>query len=187
MRDSAMAVEGNAAGREARMPHRLRRRDADQGQELRTSGLRSGMGGSAGPGPRGRSPRRLASPLYRQRFLSRPQAGPDVLHDEHPAAIRAQALTTMVVDGVFERFPATARRHGRGDGRMGRRMDRAHRLSLQVHGPYLADEAADRRVLRAQHLDQRRSRRENVQVHRTVRRRRQILHRLGLSARRGLS
>ena len=62
------------------------------------------IGRRAKPGSRGRPARCLASPLYRQRFLPRSEAGPDVLHHEHPAR-SAEALTTMVVDGVFERFP----------------------------------------------------------------------------------
>src|SRR5260370_5548535 len=65
-------------------------------------------------------------------------------------------------------------------------MARTDRLSLQVHGAYVADEAAGVRVFRAQHLDQRRRRGKDVQVYRGFCRRRQIFHRVGLSACGGL-
>ena len=76
--------------------------------------------------------------------------------------------------------------HHRGHGRLDRGVAGAARLSLQIYGPYLADETPGLGVLCPQHLDQRRSRREDVPLYRRVCRRRKVFCRLRLSARRGL-
>ena len=90
--------------------------------------------------------------------------GSDFYHDPKPGLMYfsmnliqdpRQALTTMVVDGVFERYPQAPRRDVEAMvGWVGEWLG-AGRLSLSLHGAYVADEAASGGIFRSQHLDQR--------------------------------
>ncbi len=82
MRDPALAIKEMQRVAAPRCAHGLRRCDANQRKELRTSGFRSDLGRRRRIGPCGRTTSGVASPLHRQRLLSRPQARADVLLDE---------------------------------------------------------------------------------------------------------
>ncbi len=93
------------------------------------------------------------------------------------------ALATMVYDGVFDRFPrlrvATIEAMA---GWVGEWLERfEYRYKYMKHTSRM--KRSPDRVFRGEHLGQRRSRGTDVPDHGAIRRRRQILHRLRLSAR----
>ena len=133
----------DGARREARMPHHLRRRRADRRAQLRPSGLRSNLGRGAGTRPRGRHPPGLASQLHRQRVV--PHRKPGLMYFTMRIVQDPRiALTSMMFDGVFERFPRL--RVGTIESMAGWVGEWLERIDYRysVHGSHLADETFGR-------------------------------------------